>query len=102
MKTPYSRRLNYGAIKSNSLLYEAVAAPCTSLVQSSAGTKVKVLLDIPAAPHTTWHPIPRLPYIVEILASFLVLLYRPVFWVTCYVRRMFSKTLRVVLVLLLF
>ena len=37
--------------KSNSLLYEAVAAPCTSLAQSSAGTTVKVSLDIPAAPH---------------------------------------------------
>ena len=47
----------------NSLLYEAVAAPCTSLVQSSAGTTVKVVLTIPAAPHTTSHLIPRLPYI---------------------------------------
>ena len=55
--------------KSNSLLYEAVAAPCTSLVQSSAGTTVKVSLDIPAAPHTTSHLVRRLPLYSRNLAS---------------------------------
>ena len=61
--------LDEGALKSNSLLYEAVAAPCTSLVQSSAGTTVKVSLDIPAAPHTTLHLILRLPLYGRNLAS---------------------------------
>lgn len=59
--------MGYYALYNNSLLYEAVAAPCTSLAQSSAGTTVKVSLDIPAAPHTTSYLILRLPYfIVEI------------------------------------
>ena len=87
--------------KSNSLLYEAVAAPCTSLAQSSAGMTVKVSLDIPAAPHTTSHLYSTTPlFIVEIRLASRVLLYHLL--MTWVFRRMLSKTLRVVLVLLLF